>query len=99
MVPTVVPSVGIFTKAFKDLLLKASEVRDDRPIDQPLDKSLFGDRIDHFWEISGERIVPTLQAQYAAIETASRNILYDLIVRKPPTSNPAMTDSYRLPLR
>ena len=84
MVPAVVPSVGTFTKAFKDLLLKASEVQDDRHINQPLDKNLFGDRIDHFWEISGKRIVPTLQAQYAAIETASRNILYDLIVRKSP---------------
>ena len=86
MVPAVVPSVGLFTKAFEDLLLKASEVQDDSHINQPLDKSLFGDRIDHFWETSGTRIVPTLQAQYAAIETASRNILYELIVRKLPTS-------------
>lgn len=82
MAPVVLSSVDTFTQILKDLLRKARQVRSKGEIVQPLEKQHFGDRIDHVGEAAGTGLVPTLQAQYAAIETASRNILYDLIVRK-----------------
>ena len=80
MAPAVISSVDTFTEALRGLLLKASGVEHNGQITRPLDKGHFGDRINRIGETSGQRVVPTLQAQYAAIETASRNILYDLIV-------------------
>ena len=81
MTPVVLSSVDAFTQILKDLLRKAGQVRSEGEIVQPLEKQHFGDRIDYIGEAAGPGLVPTLQAQYAAIETASRNILYDLIVR------------------
>ena len=82
MAPAVISSVDSFTEALRNLLLEASKAKSNGHPTRSLDKSHFGDRIDRIGEASGKRIVPTLQAQYAAIETASRNILYDLIVGK-----------------
>ncbi|KAL8789236.1 MAG: hypothetical protein Q9195_006945 [Heterodermia aff. obscurata] len=79
MAPVVLSSVDTFTRILKDLLRKAGQVRSEGEIVQPLEKQQFGDRIDHIGRAAGTALVPTLQAQYAAIETASRNILYDLI--------------------
>ena len=88
MAPVVLSSVDTFTQILKDLLRKAGHIRFEGEIVQPLEKQHFGNRIDHIGKAAGNGLVPTLQAQYAAIETASRNILYDLIVRdfqkKPP---------------
>ena len=81
MAPVVLSSVDTFTQILKDLLRKAGQIRSEGEIVQPLEKQQFGDRIDRIGEAGGSGLVPTLQAQYAAIETASRNILYDLIVR------------------
>lgn len=82
MAPAIISSVDTFTEALRGLLSMASEVGHNGQITRPLDKSHFGDRINHIGETFGKRTVPTLQAQYAAIETASRNILYELIVGK-----------------
>lgn len=80
MAPAVLSSVDTFTQILKKLLSLANKARSKGNKSQPLDKQHFGDLIDHIGGTSGTKLVPTLQAQYAAIETASRNILYDLIV-------------------
>lgn len=78
----VLPSVDAFTKILRDLLLEVSDVGIQGGLAQPLEKNFLGDRIGRIGEASGRSISPTLQAQHAAIETASRNILYDLTVSR-----------------
>ena len=82
MAPVVLSSVDTFSQTLKDLLRQARQLRSEGEIVQPLEKQHFGDRIDRIGKAAGTGLGPTLQAQYAAIETASRNILYDLIVRR-----------------
>ena len=82
MASIVLSSVDAFTRVLKDLLRKASDVKSEGTITQSLDKQTFGDQIDHIGKISGKRHFSTLESQYAAIETTSRNILFDLIVRE-----------------
>ena len=82
MAPAAIDSVDAFAQILNDLLQKASEVKHDGGITQAVDKQPFQDRIRRIGEVSGTRLVSTLQAQYAAIETASRNIMYELIVRR-----------------
>ena len=80
MAPAVISSVDKFTQILRELLSLANDARSKDNKSQSLDKQRFGNLIDHIGGTSGSKFVPTLQAQYAAIETASRNILYDLIV-------------------
>lgn len=84
MAPAMISSVDKFTEILRELLSLANEARSKGNKSQPLDKQHFGTLIDHVGGSPGSKFVPTPQAQYAAIETASRNILYDLIVQTTP---------------
>ena len=80
MVPIALSSVETFTQSLKSLIHQARIVGPHGEIGQPLERRNFGDRVDQIGEAPSTKVGVSTPPQYAAIETAARDILYDLIV-------------------
>lgn len=75
-----VTSVDTYTAAIVELLDRARVVKTDARIEPALTVSDFGGGIEEIGRLSNDSFVANNQAHYAAIETACRNIFYDLLV-------------------
>ena len=75
-----VTSVDTYTAAIVELLDRARVVKTDACIEPALTASDFGGGIEEIGRLSNDSFVANSQAHYAAIETACRNIFYDLLV-------------------
>lgn len=78
-----VHSVDEFTTTIKGLLAKAQKIKPDGSVEPALTTLQFEGGIEEFGKQDG-----TLNKDYAAIETACRNIFYALLVRLSESCNP-----------
>ena len=78
-----VRSVDEFTTTIKGLLAKAQKIKPDGGVEPALTAPQFEGGIEEFGKQNG-----TLNKDYAAIETACRNIFYGLLVRLSESRNP-----------
>ena len=76
-----IASVQTYSVAIKNLLDKAREVKVSPGIEPALNASDFAGDIEEIGKLSNGSFLANSQAHYAAIETACRNIFYDLLVR------------------
>lgn len=74
-------SVDTYAEVLKKLLARAKNVKPTASIEPALVASDFGDTVGNIGKQSDGASVAKSQAHYAAIETACRNIFYDLLVR------------------
>lgn len=77
-----VPSVDTYATAILSLLDTARNVKPDKHIEPTLTLSDFGGGIEEIGNLSNDSFTGNNQAHYAAIETACRNIFYDLLVSR-----------------
>ena len=73
-------SVDAYTFELRKLLARAKFVKSNGSIEPPLLLQDFGGVIEGIENISESDITVNKQGHYAAIETASRNTFYDLLV-------------------
>lgn len=69
-----------YTTAISSLLDTARNVKPDKHIEPALTVSDFGGGIEEIGNLSNGSFTGSNQAHYAAIETACRNIFYNLLV-------------------
>lgn len=69
-----------YAAAIVELLDRARVVKPNTHIEPALTASDFGGGIEEIGQLSNDSFVANSQAHYAAIETACRNIFYDLLV-------------------
>lgn len=75
-----IASVDTYNIALKDLLKRARHVKPGSGIEPALSASDFDGGIEAIGKLSEKSFIANNQAHYAAIETACRNIFYDLLV-------------------
>lgn len=75
-----ITSVDTYTIAIAKLLDRARIVKPNTHIEPTLNASDFGGIIEEIGTLSNGSFISNNQAHYAAIETACRNIFYDLLV-------------------
>ena len=81
MVAKDVRAVKVYRKLVQDLLDKAAEAKNSATIDPPLTEEDLEDTISHILSNENSPLNDqSPQAQYAAVETAFREIFYDLLV-------------------
>lgn len=76
-----IASVDTYSAAMKNLLDRARCLKMEPGIEPPLSASDFAGEVEEIGKLSGGSFIANSQAHYAAIETACRNIFYDLLVR------------------
>lgn len=76
-----IASVHTYSVAIENLLERARNVKVNPSIEPALNASDFAGDIEEFGKLSNGSFLANNQAHYAAIETACRNIFYDLLVR------------------
>ena len=76
-----ITSVASFTEVIQRLLAQARVVKPNTHIEPALVASDFGGDIGRLGTSSGGNFLANNQANYAAIETACRNIFYNLLVK------------------
>ena len=77
-----IASVQTYSVAISNLLDKARNVKVNSSIEPALNASDFTGGIEDIRKLSNGSFLSNGQAHYAAIETACRNIFYDLLVRR-----------------
>lgn len=77
-----IASVHTYSVAISNLLDKARHVKVNPIIEPALNASDFAGGIEDIGKLSDGSFLANGQAHYAAIETACRNIFYDLLVRR-----------------
>lgn len=86
------PSVGAYSDVIDRWLAKVDNVKQHAGIEPALIAADFLDEIEEIGKIRHESNGSTQQAQYAAIETALRDIFYELLVRGPSRRTIPRTD-------
>lgn len=76
-----IASVHSCSVAIKNLLDRARDVKVNPSIEPALNASDLAEGIEEIGKLSNGSFIANSQAHYAAIETACRNIFYDLLVR------------------
>ena len=76
-----IASVDTYSTAIKNLLDRARDLKPTLGIEPALSASDFAGGIEEIGKLSDGPFIANSQAHYAAIETACRNIFYDLLVR------------------
>lgn len=76
-----ISSVDTYSRAIEKLLEKARQIKPHNGSEPALVATDFGGLIEEVGELSNKCFITNSQAHYAAIETACRNIFYDLLVR------------------
>ncbi|KAL8715036.1 MAG: hypothetical protein Q9220_000993 [cf. Caloplaca sp. 1 TL-2023] len=79
MSTTPLTSVDTLTTALKDLLSRSKEVKPDGGIEPALTSISFNGGVEKITRHVTHGIAPNAQDHYAALETACRNIFYDLL--------------------
>ena len=77
-----IASVDAYSHAIEKLLVRARQIKPHNGAEPALTAADFGGIIEEIGELSNKYSVANSQAHYAAIETAFRNIFYDLLVRE-----------------
>ncbi len=73
-----------YTRAIEKLLERARQIKPQTGAEPALTATDFGDGIEEIGKLSNNFLITSNQAHYAAIETACRNIFYNLLVRLSP---------------
>ena len=74
-------AVGAYTEAIQNILRIAEKVKPIANIDPALKASDFDGGIEKISQLGGGSVDESNQRYYAAIETASRNVFHQLLVR------------------
>lgn len=77
-----IASVDTYSRAIEKLLDRARQIKPQNGSEPALTATDFGGIIEEVEELSNKSFITNSQAHYAAIETACRNIFYDLLVRE-----------------
>lgn len=77
-----IASVDTYSRAIENLLEKARQIKPHNGSEPALTAADFGGMIEEVGDLSNRFFLTNSQAHYAAIETACRNIFYDLLVRQ-----------------
>ena len=77
-----ISSVEVYTIELRKLLSRAKSIKASGGIEPALTASEFEGGIEALGELSENGIAANNQVHYAAIETACRNLFYDLLVRQ-----------------
>ena len=77
-----IASVDTYSRAIERLLDRARQIKPQNGSEPALTATDFGGIIEEVAELSNKSFITNSQAHYAAIETACRNIFYDLLVRE-----------------
>lgn len=76
-----IASVDNYTCAIENLLDRARQIKPRSDPEPALTAADFGGSIEEIEKLSNNSFIASNQAHYAAIETACRNIFYNLLVR------------------
>lgn len=77
-----IASVDAYSRAIEKLLNRACQIKPQNGSEPALIATDFGGIFEEVEELSQKSFITNSQAHYAAIETACRNIFYDLLVRE-----------------
>jgi hypothetical protein len=77
-----IASVDTYTHAIEKLLDRARQIKPHNGSEPALTATDFGGGIEEIGKLSNNSFITNSQAHYAAIETACRNIFYNLLVRQ-----------------
>ncbi|KAL8953932.1 MAG: hypothetical protein Q9222_000219 [Ikaeria aurantiellina] len=72
-------SVGVLTTSLEDLLARSKEIKPDGGIEPTLTSTNFNGDVEKITRHLELGVAPNAQDHYAALETACRNIFYDLL--------------------
>lgn len=76
-----IASVDTYARAIESLLDRARQKKPQNSSEPALTATDFGGMIEEIRRLSNNSFITNNQAHYAAIETACRNIFYNLLVR------------------